>query len=245
MTNIKPIETVYKGYRFRSRLEARWAVFFDEIGLPWEYESEGYTLPDGRGYLPDFRIKSLDGATWFYEVKPTHEADDGKLAALIDMLEGDERKRGIPCYTCQEAADYESTPTDAPPCVKCPHGFTNVIRYVEYPTVFGRVLTGDPYHFVIEMLNYPCPRCMQFTLPEGDLSPLGGPCGCEPCDWNTPSGGGHPPENHFGFDVFPHKGEVCFKDRNAAKKYKRLVDRACRSARSARFEHGENWRRRT
>jgi hypothetical protein len=25
----KAIETHYKGYRFRSRLEARWAVFFD------------------------------------------------------------------------------------------------------------------------------------------------------------------------------------------------------------------------
>ena len=28
---IKAIETVYNGYRFRSRLEARWAVFFDAL----------------------------------------------------------------------------------------------------------------------------------------------------------------------------------------------------------------------
>lgn len=27
---IKAIDTIYKGYKFRSRLEARWAVFFDE-----------------------------------------------------------------------------------------------------------------------------------------------------------------------------------------------------------------------
>lgn len=26
--SIKPIETIYNGYHFRSRLEARWAVFF-------------------------------------------------------------------------------------------------------------------------------------------------------------------------------------------------------------------------
>jgi hypothetical protein len=26
---IQAIETVYRGHRFRSRLEARWAVFFD------------------------------------------------------------------------------------------------------------------------------------------------------------------------------------------------------------------------
>jgi hypothetical protein len=44
---IKPIETHYKGYRFRSRLEARWAVFFDELGLRWEYEREGFDLGDG------------------------------------------------------------------------------------------------------------------------------------------------------------------------------------------------------
>ena len=32
---IKAIETSYKGYLFRSRLEARWAVFFDALGLVW------------------------------------------------------------------------------------------------------------------------------------------------------------------------------------------------------------------
>ena len=53
---IKAIETVYNGYRFRSRLEARWAVFFDAIGVKYEYEPEGYTLEDGTKYLPDFLI---------------------------------------------------------------------------------------------------------------------------------------------------------------------------------------------
>jgi hypothetical protein len=51
---IKAIETVYKGYRFRSRLEARWAVFFDSLGLEWQYELEGFDLGDGVYYLPDF-----------------------------------------------------------------------------------------------------------------------------------------------------------------------------------------------
>ena len=30
---IKAIETEYNGYKFRSRLEARWAVFFDALGV--------------------------------------------------------------------------------------------------------------------------------------------------------------------------------------------------------------------
>lgn len=38
---IKPIETRYAGCRFRSRLEARWAVFFDALKIEWEYEPEG------------------------------------------------------------------------------------------------------------------------------------------------------------------------------------------------------------
>lgn len=51
---MKAIETKYKGYRFRSRLEARWAVFFDTLGIEWEYEKEGYDLGEAGWYLPDF-----------------------------------------------------------------------------------------------------------------------------------------------------------------------------------------------
>jgi hypothetical protein len=57
--NIKPIETLYKGYRFRSRLEARWAVFFDVLGIKWEYEKEGYDLGEVGWYLPDFWLPQL------------------------------------------------------------------------------------------------------------------------------------------------------------------------------------------
>lgn len=51
---IKAIETSYRGYKFRSRLEARWAVFFDALGIKWDYEPEGFELPGGVRYLPDF-----------------------------------------------------------------------------------------------------------------------------------------------------------------------------------------------
>lgn len=51
---IKAIETAYAGRRFRSRTEARWAVFLDALGEPWEYEKEGFDLGDGVKYLPDF-----------------------------------------------------------------------------------------------------------------------------------------------------------------------------------------------
>lgn len=56
---ITAIETKYKGYRFRSRLEARWAVFFDTLGIAWEYEKEGYDLGKAGWYLPDFWLPDL------------------------------------------------------------------------------------------------------------------------------------------------------------------------------------------
>ena len=65
--SIKAIETVYKGIRFRSRLEARWAVFFDKGRIRWKYETEGFATEDGTKYLPDFYLPDLD--IWV-EVKP-------------------------------------------------------------------------------------------------------------------------------------------------------------------------------
>jgi hypothetical protein len=57
---IKAIETNYAGCRFRSRLEARWAVFFDVLQIKWQYEPEGFETEFG-WYLPDFKINnSLD-----------------------------------------------------------------------------------------------------------------------------------------------------------------------------------------
>ena len=66
------IETAYCGYRFRSRLEARWAVFLDAVDLGYRYESEGFDL-DGVRYLPDFWLPKL--AIWL-EIKPTFPAPE-------------------------------------------------------------------------------------------------------------------------------------------------------------------------
>ena len=61
MGKIKAIETAYNGYRFRSRLEARWAVAFDAMGIRYEYEPEGFDLGDGICYLPDFLLHGIRG----------------------------------------------------------------------------------------------------------------------------------------------------------------------------------------
>lgn len=85
MNDIKPIETWYKGIRFRSRLEARWAVFFDALDIRWEYESQGYVV-DGRPYLPDFHL--TEWGTWV-EVKGAVTAlDHALMLAAAQYLPG-------------------------------------------------------------------------------------------------------------------------------------------------------------
>lgn len=87
MTQQRAIETVYNGYRFRSRLEARWAVFFDRANIRYEYEPEGFEVKysdDTYRYLPDFYFPDWD---IYGEVKPSLEKlkeDEEKLAAMID-----------------------------------------------------------------------------------------------------------------------------------------------------------------
>lgn len=84
---MKAIETQYKGYRFRSRLEARWAVFFDALGIEWEYEPEGYDLGEAGWYLPDFFINlGNDHQVWFeVKGKKATKTELDKMQALCDL----------------------------------------------------------------------------------------------------------------------------------------------------------------
>ena len=87
---IKAIETHWKGYRFRSRLEARWAVFFDAVGLRWEYEIEGFDLGELGWYLPDFMMLHNAGRGPYVEIKPVAPTKNEieKLDALCCWARG-------------------------------------------------------------------------------------------------------------------------------------------------------------
>ncbi len=112
---MKAIQTEYKGYLFRSRLEARWAVFFDKLGIRYEYEPEGLVLSDGTGYLPDFFLPDFH---CFFEVKrdgiqDTSEGDEAisKIRNGADNLEwagiiafGDPEDDNLQIF-CQETND--------------------------------------------------------------------------------------------------------------------------------------------
>lgn len=102
MSEIKPIETRYKRVLFRSRLEARWAVFFDSMGISWQYEPEGFGF-GGMKYLPDFLLRetkllvndlgcdstksSLEHNAIYVEIKPhTHPRFHEGLATIGFLL---------------------------------------------------------------------------------------------------------------------------------------------------------------
>lgn len=72
------IKTESKGRIYRSRLEAKWASFFDSLG--WKYEYEPIDL---NGWIPDFMI--FGHKPILVEVKPIyHFADDFDLAHELE-----------------------------------------------------------------------------------------------------------------------------------------------------------------
>lgn len=130
---IQPIETRYKGYLFRSRLEARWAVFFDRLGLDWEYEKEGFYIENVM-YLPDFYVIGEHGDGWFVEVKGNLlDTESVRKARLLD----------------QQPPDYANG------CI--------IVATLEYPGIgdernymndlADKLLTGDSIRRVMEAVN--------------------------------------------------------------------------------------------
>lgn len=74
------LEIAGKRTVFRSILEARWATFFTDRGLEWEYEPFKFPIGDkGLTYTPDFRVEGIG----IIEVKPYWDA----LAESIDRIE--------------------------------------------------------------------------------------------------------------------------------------------------------------
>jgi hypothetical protein len=88
MAEIKAIPTRYKGYTFRSRLEARWAVVFETLGVSWSYEKEGYELSNGEWYLPDFWISDWKA---FLEVKPRRRFFIDAMVKAQQLADGSDR----------------------------------------------------------------------------------------------------------------------------------------------------------
>lgn len=71
-STVKALDTWYAGCKFRSRTEARLAVFLDALNVPWAYEEQGYVIAGLGPYLPDFKVARWDA---FIEVKGQEPTD--------------------------------------------------------------------------------------------------------------------------------------------------------------------------
>ena len=56
---MKATPTEYKGTLYRSKLEAKWAAYFDMCDAQFEYEPQAFELGNGVRYLPDFVVKNV------------------------------------------------------------------------------------------------------------------------------------------------------------------------------------------
>ena len=209
---IQAIETSYKSYKFRSRLEARWGVFFDAMGYKWEYEPEGYKLSDGTFYLPDFKIVSPQGIVNWYDVKPEGVDHDPKVAAfgkaLNDQIISEDYQiistiQDINILDGDPVSFFENHSDNGGICPRCG----------SITSMFGGGL-------------YECSDEIWIN--------------CMLCDMDTPSGGGHPVERGLFMDCYPHKGSVMV-DRGDWRSFMYIkVQSAAQKARQARFEHGRS-----
>jgi len=232
---MKAIETRYKGYRFRSRLEARWAVLFDTLKIEYLYESEGFEFENGLKYLPDFWLPKQK--TWV-EVKGVEPV--ATEIEKIDKLRQQTNNNAIIVGNIPETC-FES------------HVFYP--QFNDFGT-FIKTLPGDYTNYAPKMfetsynyIQYVCPVCkfeyVHITDIKNERSEgrserdLTISAYCE---------SGH----YWDLCFVHHKGttDVCVENVRKEKETtfilflsdnkKRRANYAIESARSARFEHGEN-----
>lgn len=113
---VPAIPTEYQGVVFKSRLEARWAMFFDLIGITWEYEPGQIVIWDGTGYIPDFMIDVPSDHAWpefvdgrfFVEIKPDC-LTFRQFASLERILSGSVYRTKRPhLFLCGKPSDCEA-----------------------------------------------------------------------------------------------------------------------------------------
>jgi hypothetical protein len=204
-------------------LEARHAVFFDMVGIPYEYEKQGYILPNGEPYLPDFQLYPGSEHRFWLEVK-AREPDEAEIAKCAQL----KAVTGIDTYLY-----FDPQFNPAPPLewVTLDDFFDDVVwefdgrdyRGVRVPRPWKRALPNTAFAFLGGQSGEAadrywwtdCPRCGRVVLK------LHGQVG-----W-CPSLGDEGIADLEG-GIYPD-----FRHRTA-----RLL-RGYDAARSARFEHGE------
>ncbi len=234
---MKAVETKYDGHRFRSRLEARWAVFFNTLGIAYQYEPEGFDLGENYGwYLPDFYLPDQG---YYIEIKgdrPT-EKEQTKVYILYEQV----RKLRKDVYLFWGDVAHPSKANFS----ETDEAIDKATRYgiTTFPTACGIYSVsagGDPGYCWIE-----CPFCYSYHISQwGSLMCIGHECKKSPLSMElTPESTFKSPLTHYLLEA------PCMEDYGLTQESimaafcldpsPRLLA-AHEAARSARFEHGEH-----
>jgi hypothetical protein len=224
---IKAIDTTYAGCRFRSRLEARWAVFFDTLGVRWQYEPQGYLVGrKRRPYLPDFYLPEL---RWWVEVKgPLERLDVPLLLDAVDPVYGLGREDPFCMTNMLVLGDV--------PTGEVPHGHLSIRR--------SRAI-GTPFRGQPTIVGSGCGGDCAFTGPLFGFHFFAPACGILP---DVDDGDFKHMLCNAGALLIPAcrastqqpAGDITEPIPLAGAPYAQYLEFAYVAARSARFEHGES-----
>ena len=252
MSSIKPIETVYNGYRFRSRLEARWAVFFDTLKVNYEYEPEGFELPSGNYYLPDFRIKCYGGRGGNWAPDKWDPPCWGCKHRISDLPECTIQTDSNWCDLYDHANGmYEQLPSPDWMEIRDKDGSITACKKYEprcfdlYVEVKGEMTQKDADKIIEFAKEYPVlivgniPDPIQYTANSDDLHCYDRMNGIDIYPWNYYLIDG----DHFGaYPAVDAAGHFYLDgdDSHYTTVDPRIICNAFKAARQARFEHGEH-----
>ncbi len=117
MTDFKPRPTIYNGVQMRSRLEAGFAMWLDELGVEWEYEPSCFACELGQ-YLPDFRVRVPLGdgegspvCPVYIEVKPSWSSADLEQQSVNGIIVAKGSQSGPHVFGLAIKDDGASFPT--------------------------------------------------------------------------------------------------------------------------------------
>lgn len=193
---------------FRTDYDAKWATFFDTLGVVYRYNHEVFTLSNGRKFLPSFIISSdLRKQDQFIEIREYPDVDH-----LMDVFNADMIANGITRLPVNSGVTLYGEPMDAlksldvkwRKSILCPRCgcFDDSISYQT-----ADLYTGD--RFILQ---------------------------CTHCDLVTPEGINAPETGAFGFDVQMYKGNVICQS-TIANSYVMRVYQSALIARSVSKDH--------
>lgn len=176
------IPTTHADTNFRSRLEARWAAFFDLVGWSWVYEPF-----DADGYIPDFLITGP--APFLVEVGPCMTIDQYREKRTKPMAAYPQSQEWVGVSDGQillDTREWWTVVVGASPLLQ-----TSRWRCIAIG-LWATINVGMPdFDDVEPAFWHRCPACGGFSIDPPSLGRFGSSIGCSaPCDhpeaWSGP-----------------------------------------------------------